>query len=260
VAGGLLGAIDLQLPFFVAGALAMVNLLYGYFVLPESLPPEQRRLIEWRKANPITSLKSLAALKGASSLAVVIACSGLAQFILYTCWVLFTTFKFGWGPWENGWSMAVVGVASVLMQGVLLGPLLERFSAERLALAGLVSSTLAYLLYGAAPEGWMMYAIIMLNLLGFTVASTIQSIISRAADATTQGQTMGAVNSLNSLMSVAAPVIGPPLLAVVSHLPRGDWRIGVPMYLCALLQSASLVFAYIQFRGGRTQSASARTI
>ena len=115
--GGLLGGIDLRLPFFAAGSLALLNLLYGYFVLPESLPPERRRAFSLRSANPISSLKGLAQLKGASRLVAVIACAGLAQFVLYTSWVLYTTFKFGWGPLENGWSLATVGLVMAIVQG-----------------------------------------------------------------------------------------------------------------------------------------------
>jgi MFS transporter, DHA1 family, tetracycline resistance protein len=121
-----------------------------------------------------------------------------------------------------------------------------------------VSSTLAYALYGAATQGWMMYVVIICNLLGFTVAASIQSIISGAADAGSQGQTMGAVSSLNSLAAVIAPVIGAPLLGVVSHLPQGDWRIGAPFYFCALLQACALVFAWLHFRGARRARLAAR--
>ena len=253
VMGGLLGAIDLHLPFFAAGALALLNLLYGWFVLPESLPPGKRRRFEWRSANPVTSLRALSQTQGVGLLVAVIACSGLAQFILYTTWVLYTTFKFGWGPLQNGWSLFAVGIASAVTQGLLLGRLLKRFSPQRLAFWGLVSSTVSYLLYGLATEGWMMFAVIFANLLGFTVTASIQSIISRAADAHTQGQTMGAVSGLNSLMAVVAPVIGAPLLGVVSHLPKGDWRIGAPFYFCAALQLGALVLAGLHFRGQRRQ-------
>ena len=140
---------------------------------------------------------------------------------------------------------------SVLVQGVLLGRLLKRYTPQRLAVVGLVSSTLAYALWGAATQGWMMYAVIFCNVLGFTVQASMQSIISSAADETTQGQTMGAVSSLNSLMAVVAPVLAAPLLGIVSHLPRGDWRIGAPMYFCAALQLASLVLAWTHFRSAR---------
>jgi DHA1 family tetracycline resistance protein-like MFS transporter len=256
VTGGLLGAVDLRLPFFVAGSLALVNLLYGYFVLPESLPADRRRAFAWKSANPLSALRGLAQLKGAGLLVAVIACSGLAQFVLYTTWVLYTTFKFGWGPLENGWSLAAVGIVSAIVQGLLLARLLRRFSPRRLAVLGLLSSTLSYLLWGAATEGWMMFAIIFLNLLGATVAASIQSIISGAADARGQGQALGAVGGLNSLMAVIAPVLGAPLLTIVSHLPKGDWRIGAPFYFCALLQAAALLLAVIHFRHTRALARS----
>ncbi len=251
VAGGLLGAIDLHLPFYAAGTLALLNWLYGYFVLPESLPKEQRRAIDWKRANPVSALRGLAELKGVGSLVAVLALSGLAQFTLHTTWVLYTSFKFGWGPLENGWSLFAVGAMSALVQGVLLGRLLRRFSAQRLTVLGLMSSSLCYLLWGAATEGWMMYAVIVANVLGFAASSSLQSIVSNAADASTQGQTLGAVSSLNSLMAVAAPVIGAALLGLVSDLPQGDWRIGAPYYFCAALQALAMLLALRHFRRQR---------
>ena len=251
VMGGLLGAINLQLPFLVAGGLTMVNLLYGYFVLPESLPPERRSPFKWQSFNPATSLRALSQLKGVGALVGVVAFSGLAQFVLYTCWVLYTTFKFGWGPRENGWSLAAVGVMSVIVQGLLLGRLLKIFPPQRLAVIGLVSSALGYALWGAATQGWMMFAVIAINVFGFTVTATVQSMISSAADSKRQGQTLGAVNSLSSLMAVVAPVLGAPLLGLVSHLPKGDWRIGAPFYFCAALQTVSLGLAFFHFRQQR---------
>jgi len=249
VMGGLLGAVSIQLPFFVAGGLAMINWLYGYFVLPESLPVERRRPFHWKQANPLASLRSLTQLHGVGRLVAVIALTGLAQFVMFTSWVLYTTFKFGWGPRENGWSLAAVGVMSLIVQGFLLGRLLKRFSPRHLAVAGLFSSSVAHVLWGAATQGWMMYAVIFLNMLGFTITAALQSIISAAADPQSQGQTLGAVSSVNSLMSVFAPLCGAPLLAMVSHLPRGDWRIGAPFYFCAALQAMSLALAYVHFRG-----------
>lgn len=255
VMGGLLGAVNLRLPFIVAGSLALINLMYGYFVLPESLPLERRRAFSWKAANPLASLRALSRLKSIGPLIAVIACSGLAQFMLFTTWVLYTTFKFGWGPQQNGQSLAAVGIMSVLVQGVLLGPLLKRFSPQRLAVIGLVSSTAAYLLWGVANQGWMMYAIIFANIFGSTVNASIQSIISGAVDSHNQGQALGAVSSLNSLMAVIAPIIGAPLLGMVSHLPAGDWRIGAPFYFCALLQFAALILAFLHFRRQRRQPA-----
>lgn len=258
VMGGLLGSVDLRLPFFAAGALAVINWLYGFFVLPESLPRERRHAFEWRKANPVGSLKALGQLHGVGALVVVIGLSSLAQFILHTTWVLYTQMKFGWGPKENGWSLFAVGLMSALVQGFLVGKLQKRWSAQRLAVLGLVSSTFCYALWGAASEGWMMYAIIFMNVLGFCVQAAIQSLVSNAADPRTQGQAMGAVASLNSMMAVIAPVIGPSLLGFVSHLPAGDWRIGAPYYFCAALQGLATVVAARHFlRARRLRNAAA---
>jgi DHA1 family tetracycline resistance protein-like MFS transporter len=260
VVGGLLGAVNLHLPFYLAGSLTLLNLLYGYFVLPESLPLDKRKAFSWRSANPATSLRKLGQLKGVGPLVGVVAFSGLAQFVLYTVWVLHNSFKFGWGPRENGWSLAAVGIVAVLVQGVLLGRLLKRFSPQKLAMWGLVSSAMAYTLWGAATEGWMMYAVIAVNLLGGTVTATVQSMISSAADSKSQGQTMGAVSSLNGLMAVVAPLLGAPMLAMVSHYPQGDWRIGAPFYFCALLQVASLLLAVLHLRRHHHRLASAMKV
>jgi len=134
------------------------------------------------------------------------------------------------------------------VQGVLLGRLLKRFPPWRLALMGLASSTLAYLAWGAATAGWVMYVVILANVLGNTVAAAMQSIVSGAADAREQGSTMGALSSLNSLMAVLAPAIAAPLLGLVAPLPQGDWRLGLPMFFCAALQALALMLAWAHFR------------
>ena len=257
--GGVLGAIDLHLPFFVAGGLALVNLLYGYFVLPESLPADRRRPFTWKSAHPVKALKALSQLKGVGRLVGVIACTGLAQGVLYNSWVLYNTFKFGWGANENGWSLAAIGVVSVFVQGWLLGKLLKKLPPQRLAVFGLVSSMVAYALWGAASAGWMIYAVIFANLLGFTVASSIQSIVSSAADERSQGQTLGAVSSLNSLTAVVGPLIATPLLMAVSGMPQGHWAIGAPLYFGAALQALALLLAWTHFRRLGPQPAATAT-
>jgi DHA1 family tetracycline resistance protein-like MFS transporter len=243
VMGGILGGVNIHLPFFVAGSLAVVNWLYGYFVLPESLLPEHRKPVVWRTANPVSALRRLAELKGVGLLVVVVALASLAQFTLHTSWVLHNSYRFGWGPSENGWSLFAVGVMSVIVQGFLLKHFLRWFGTRRFVVIGLASGAIAYLLWGLATEGWMMYAIIACNVLAFGATASVQSLISNSASAHSQGQTMGAVSSLNSLMAVLAPVIGAPLLATVSHFPSHDWRLGAPFYFSALLQAVAAFFA-----------------
>lgn len=251
VVGGWLGHYDIHWPFIAAGCMAVLNWCYGFFVLPESLPLDRRTPFNWRKANPVSALRGLAALKGVGSLVVVIALSSLAQFMLHMTWVLYTKFKFGWGPLEVSWSLFAVGIVSVISQGVLLKPLLARFSPQRLALLGMGSGALAYLGFGLATDGWMMYAVIAFNLLGGVATAAVQSIISNAAGANRQGQAMGAVSSLNSMTAVFAPLIGLTLLGWVSHLPASDPRMGLPFFTCAALQAMGLILAYRFFHRQR---------
>ena len=255
VVGGVLGDIDVRLPFLVAGTLAVINWCYGYFVLPESLPVERRRNFEWKRANPVASLRGLAALNGVGALVLVIALSSLSQFMLHMSWVLYTKFKFGWGPGQVGWSLFAVGVVSALSQGVLLKPLLKRFTPQQLGVTGLAVGALTYLGFGLASQGWMMYVVIALGLFGGAAQAAMQSIISNAADARHQGQTMGAVSSLNSMMAVIAPLVALELLRWVSHLPPGDVLIGLPFFLCAALQATAAVTAMLFFRRQAAQLA-----
>ncbi len=165
VVGGTLGDIDVRLPFVAAGTLALLNFVYGWFVLPESLPTERRRAFEWRRANPVTSLRNLVMLREVGPLVGVIALSGLATFMLHVTWVLYTKFRFGWGPGDVGWSLFAVGLASALGQGVLMKPLLARFSA---ALQSLVSNAV-----DGTRQGQTLSAVASLNSLMAVVAPLI---------------------------------------------------------------------------------------
>jgi len=249
--GGLLGAIDIRLPFYVAAVLSVTNLLYGWLVLPESLSPRaraERAPLDFRRLNPIGSLYGLARLRNVGVLVAVIALASLAQFILHTTWVLYTQFRFGWGPRETGLSLFVVGLTAALVQGGLLGPLLRQFGERRLVIAGLVSGTLAYVAYGLTTVGWLMYVFIFANLLAFAIGPALNAIVSKAADPKEQGLAMGSLSSMNSLLAAAAPLIGAPLLAEASHLPAGDWRIGAPFFMSATLSLLALMLAVAHFR------------
>jgi DHA1 family tetracycline resistance protein-like MFS transporter len=253
--GGVLGDIDVRLPFVASGTLAVINWIYGYFVLPESLPVDQRTPFAWRKANPVSALRGLFDLGGVGPLVAVIALSTLAQFMLHATWVLYTTFKFGWGPHETGLSLMVVGLANVVMQGVLLKHILKRISPQRLAVIGLFTATLAYTAYGLAPESWVLFVIILLNMPASATGSTLQSIVSSAAHANVQGQTLGAVSSINSMMAILAPLAGAGLLALVSDAPAGSAQLGLPLYVGSFIQLIALALAIWHFQHQRALAA-----
>jgi len=249
--GGLLAANNLRLPYFAAAVLALLNWLNGYFILPESLPKDRRTAIDFKKVNPFSAIIALTQVRGIGNLVLVYIFSVFGQFLLQTTWVLYTSFRFGWGPQENGTSLFVVGIVSAVVQAGLLGILLKRLGDTRTALAGMASSAVSYVLYGLAFQGWMMYAIILVNMLGFVINPALQGIVSKAVDTRHQGITLGSLNSISSIIGVIAPLVGTPLLAQVSGLPATDWRVGTVFFLAALAQGIAFVQAYFHFRRTR---------
>ena len=260
IGGAMQANVAVANPFVASGSLAVINWIYGYFVLPESLAKDSRTPFAWRKANPVSALRGLFDLGGVGSLVAVIALSTLSQFMLHSTWVLYTTFKFGWGPRETGWSLMTVGVVSVVMQGVLLKHILRRITPQRLAVIGLCSASVAYFAYGLASAPWMLFLIIVLNMTSAATGSTLQSIVSSAAHETIQGRTLGAVSSVNSLMAVLAPVAGAGMLTLVSHAPPGDVRLGLPFFVAGLIQLAALGLAVRHFQRQRALAAGISSV
>jgi MFS transporter, DHA1 family, tetracycline resistance protein len=205
--GGLLGGTDLRLPFWVAAGLTLLNVLYGFFILPESLKPENRRSFDWARANPIGSLTALSKYPVVLSLAASIVLSSLAQNALQSTWVLYTGYKFGWDTQAVGISLAVVGVTAAIMQGGVIRILLPKLGERRAILLGQISFIFSLTLYGLATQGWMMYVIIIVGAIGNVGGPALQGLISRSVPANEQGAVQGSVSSLTSLTGVVGPLV-----------------------------------------------------
>ncbi len=249
--GGLLGSINLRLPFFVAAGLCACNLVYGYLFVPESLPVGRRAHFSLAKANPFASLSKLARRTDIRGLIIVFALVTFAQVMLQTTWVLYTHFRFNWGPGDNGIALFCVGLSSAVVQAGLLGFLIRRLGEVRLSLLGIASGAITYLLYGLATQGWMMYVFILCNLLAFAAGPALQGIVSKATDPREQGALMGSLQSLSSLGIVIMPYLGASILGEVSHFAATDWRVGTTFFISATMQTVALVFAYRYFKSHR---------
>lgn len=246
--GGLLGGINLHLPFYVAAALSAGNFLYGYFFVPESLPFAKRAHFSFAKANPFASLKKLLQRPDIGALIMAFALVTFAQMMLHTTWVLYTHFRFQWTPQQNGIALFCVGVSAALVQAALLGPLIKKFGEVHLSMLGIASGTITFVLYGLATHGWMMYVLIMCNMLAYAAGPTLQGILSKATDPHEQGALMGSLQSLSSLGLIIMPMIGATILGEVSHLPTNDWRIGSTFFVSAVMQAAALFIAWCYFK------------
>ena len=205
--GGLLGGIHLRAPFFVAAALALMNWVFGYLVLPESLPPEKRSSFTLAKANPLGTLSRLRAYPLVARLALIIFCLSLAQRGLENVWVLFTSYRFGWNAQTNGLMLGWVGVMAVIVQGGLVARIISTLGERRTILLGLCISMLTHLGYGLITDGWWVPLLIVTGSLGAVVGPAIQSLVASVVDSSEQGKIQGALTSLVSLTNIIAPML-----------------------------------------------------
>ncbi|MGO4469403.1 MFS transporter, partial [Pseudoduganella sp. RAF53_2] len=246
--GGLLGDVNLHLPFYVAAGLSFANFIYGYFFVPESLPEAQRGPFRLTRVNPFAALAKLAGRKDIRGLLITFTLVTSAQMMLQSTWVLYTNFRFNWTPTQNGIALFCVGLSAAVVQAGLLGVLIKRFGEVKLSLLGLGSGCITYLLYGLATHGWMMYVFILCNLLSFAAGPALQGIVSKATSPTEQGELMGSLQSISSAAIVVMPLVGSTILGAVSHLPPSDWRIGSSFFVCAIMQGIAIVVARRYFR------------
>jgi DHA1 family tetracycline resistance protein-like MFS transporter len=249
VLGGLLGAISLRLPFFVAAGLALVNWLYGFFVLPESLAPEHRSTVSWRKMNPLASLRRLGTYPLVAGLAVAFLFATMAQRGLENVWILYTGFRYGWNLLTNGLTLGLVGVMAVLVQGLLIKPIVARIGERRSITLGLTVSTLAFLAYGLASQGWMVPVIIVFGALAGVALPTIQGLVSGTVLPSEQGKIHAAFTSLTSLTAIFSPLIFTAgLFSFFTSAAAPVILPGAPFFLGSLLFLVSLGLLVRLFR------------
>ena len=239
--GGLLGGYNLRLPFLFAAGLTLVNWLYGVFVLPESLAPENRRAFSWARANPIGALKALRRFPVAWRLSGTIFLLNVAQFSLQSTWVLYTDYRFQWTPFQVGMSLAVVGCMAAVVQGGLVRRLVPRFGERKCIVFGLCISTLNMIGYGCATHGWMLYVILCVGSIAAVAGPSAQGFISRSVPANEQGAVQGSISSLVSLGGIIAPPMATGLFGFFIsprapvHLPGAAFFVGALLIFLAMI-------------------------
>lgn len=241
--GGVLGGVDLRLPFWCAAGFSLLNVLYGLFVLPESLAPEYRRPFSWARANPVGSLLTLRRFPDVLTLTSVYSLTRLSLNGLIGVFVLYTSYRFSWSVTEVGISLAVTGVALAVVQGALVGPVVKHLGEGRTVLLGLTLSILSYLLSGLTNNEWVFYAAIILSSSGGLVAPSVQGAISSRVAPEEQGLLQGALAGINNLANVVAPLLTAGLFAYVVSRGTPFGLVGIPLFLCALLEFLALLVA-----------------
>lgn len=206
--GGVLGAVDLRLPFYVAAILSLADFAFAYFALPESLAAEHRKPFAVRHANPLGALREMTKYSSVFGLMAIFVLAMFASRVAEMTWVLFTSYRFDWGPTETGLSLAMVGAVAVVSQAGLVRVVVPRLGERRAVLMGLAVTAVVFTLYGLVPAGWMLFPVMALSAFGWTVAApAVQALLSQSVAANEQGLLQGALASMTNLTSI----VGPPI-------------------------------------------------
>ena len=241
--GGYLGNSNLRLPFWVAAGLSLANALYGYFVLPESLPREQRAKSAWHMANPLSPIKLFRSHPTLAGLSVVTTLYYLAHNSLPSMWAYYTEYRYRWNHRDVGLSLAVVGVSAALVSGVLVGPYVKRFGERFSLVSGLIFGTIGFLCFALAPTALILMSTIPFIALWGIAAPAVQSLMSRHVDPSSQGKLQGGINSLRAITGMAGPVL---FTQVFKHAisPGSSIKLpGAPYLLAAFLLGMSMLLA-----------------
>ena len=249
--GGWLGEENLRLPFYVASALTLINWLYGVFILPESLKPENRRAFIWKRSNPVGALLELRRHPLVHGLSISYFLSSLAHQIYPAIWVLYTAFRYNWTTKETGLSLALVGLTGAIVQGGLSRIIIPKIGERNAAVGGLLIMAASMVGYGLSSEPWTVYPIIVVGSFGGLAVPAIQGMISITVGADEQGGIQG---SLTSLQSVAG-FMGPPLATgifgyfISKHAPF--ILPGAAFFCSAFIVGFAAIIAAKSFKAGK---------
>lgn len=248
--GGVLGEWSPRAPFWAAAALSTVAVAYGFFILPESLPPERRMAFSWRRANPLGALRLLRTHAELQGLAAVNFLLHFAHHVFSAVFVLYAGHRFGWSAWQVGTLLALVGVLDMLVQGLLIGPTTKRLGDRRTMVFGLFMGAAGIACMGLAPSGWSFTLAMLPNALWGLAMPTLQSLMTQHVSESEQGQLQGANHSVGSIAGVVSPLffggvysasVGPD--AILPHP-------GSPFLISALVLLAGAVLGALVTRRG----------
>jgi DHA1 family tetracycline resistance protein-like MFS transporter len=247
--GGLLGQIGTKIPFIVAAGLALINALYGYFILPESLPPDRRRKFEWKRANPVGALLHLKKYPAISGLIISFILIYLAAHAVQSNWSYFTMYKFHWSKAMVGVSLALVGILVAGVQGGLIRVLNPKLGNERSTYLGLSLYAVGLFLFAFATQSWMMFAFLVPYCLGGIAGPALQAIMAHHVPSNEQGELQGTLTSFMSVTTIFGPLMMTNLFSFFTHDQAPFYFPGAPFFAGGLFMAASAVVAFFVLRG-----------
>ena len=245
VFGGFLGEISPRAPFFAAAALAGLNFLYGFFVLPESLAKEDRRPLDLKRANPLGAVKHFSKLPQVSWFLIAAGVFFLAHTVFPSTWSVHGEIRYEWSPREIGLSLGLVGVGAAVVQAGLMGMILKRLGTVKTALFGFGVNVIALTAYAFAFAPWMAYAIIPFGALGGVAGPAMNSLMSTVTPRNAQGELQGASASLNAFAMIIGPLAMNGILFAFTH-EGTPIRFGGAAFLLAAVLTAMAVVPFLR--------------
>lgn len=243
IVGGGLAAWGVKVPFFVAGGLTLINWAYGWFVLPESLAPENRRAFSWSRSNPVGALFALRRFPALMGLVTCYFIAVLAHQVYPSIWVLYTTYRYGWTELQTGLSLAAVGVMAGMVQGGLTKRVVAWLGEQKTVRYCLTLSIFLYAAYGLATQPWMIYLCIIIGSLSGLVTPAVQSLMSQGVPADEQGALQGSLSSLSSVAGVAGPLLCTQLFSYFIGEKAPAILPGAPFFLSSAMMMIALFIA-----------------
>jgi MFS transporter, DHA1 family, tetracycline resistance protein len=244
--GGALGDINLRLPFFLAAGLALCNWLYGYFVLPESLPPEKRApALNWRRANPLGAFVFLRERSNVIALSAIYVLYQLAHNVFPSIFVLYVGYRFNWGPFAAALMLIATGVSSILVQTLIVGRVVKAVGERGALLIGLAAAILAFVIYALARTPFGFFIGIPLGALSALILPGLQSLMSRRVAASEQGRLQGVNSAFMGVSSIIGPIIYLSTLAFAVRQDAVLHQPGIPVLIAAAFCTAALGLAIV---------------
>ncbi|WP_442587144.1 TCR/Tet family MFS transporter [Pedobacter sp. AW31-3R] len=240
VIGGVFSQYGLRVPFIISAVLALINWLYGYFILPESLAKENRRKFEWKRANPAGALLQIKKYPAITGLLATLLLLYIAGHAVQSAWTYYTMEKFSWNEAWVGYSLGFVGVVVGIVQGGLIRVIIPKIGQVKAVYLGLILYIIGFILFAFATKSWMMFAIILPYCLAGIFGPAMQGIISNQVEANAQGEIQGVMAGLMSAASIVGPLMMTNLFAWFSVKNSGMYFPGAPFILAALLTLAGL--------------------
>jgi DHA1 family tetracycline resistance protein-like MFS transporter len=247
--GGFLGEVSPRLPFIVAACLALLNVVYGYFVLPESLPVVNRRAFDWKRSNPISSLVHLKKYPAVSGLIFALLFIYLAVHAVQSNWSFANMEKFKWSPKMIGLSLGMVGLLVGLVQGVLIRYINPKIGNEKSVYFGIALYALGLILFAFASSSWMMFVFLIPYCLGGISGPALQALISVHVPKNEQGELQGSLTSIMSVTSIAGPLIMTSLFAYFTKPGNPIYFPGASFLMGAVFMIISAAIAYTVLKG-----------